>query len=75
MAPSEGPLATIGDTDLQHMLLALQLACGRAHGVVAHRRQGWFCFLFRVLRVEADLRGLPPASPHAHLGDLPPQAL
>lgn len=66
------PLDAITDTQLYNLQLALQLQCGRSHSTQRRRRQAWFCFLSRVLQVEADLRGVPvPAAPF-HAGDLPP---
>jgi len=69
-----GTLAGVTDADLGHLMLALQLACGKAHGAQSEKRRGWFCYLFRTLKVEADLRGLPSPPPTVHVADLPPHA-
>ena len=70
-------LATLTDDQLWNTQLLLQLACGRNHGITRRKRDQYFCFLFRALKVESDLRGLPaPAAPF-HTGDLrstPPPA-
>lgn len=65
-------IAELTDPELQQLMLALQLGCGRSHGVTKRQREQWFCFLFRVLKVESDLRGLPTPGPSAHSGDLHP---
>jgi len=61
-------------TDLQlvNAQLALSLACGRSHQSLAHRRQEWFCFLFKVFDLERQARGLPVPAPQTHAGDLKP---
>lgn len=63
------------DAELEGVMLALQLACGRAKWVLSQKRRQWFCFTFQVFKVEADLRGLPIPPPGGHSGDLPPMAL
>jgi hypothetical protein len=69
--PAAG-LGALTDHELLNAYLALQLACGRSHQTLSRRRQQWFCFLGRTLKVEIDLRGLPtPVAPY-HAGDLPP---
>lgn len=69
------PLSTLTDLQLQQAQLALQLACGRSHGALAHRRQGWYCFLGRVLDIERQARGLPAPPPTAHVSELQPFSL
>jgi hypothetical protein len=71
MSGSSGPLAALSDADLADSLLALELACGKAHGVLVEKRRGWFCLLFTTLKVERDLRGLPARTGTLHVGDLP----
>ena len=67
-----GPVTSFTDAQLFNAQLALQLACGRAHGAGRKKRNQWYCFLFDALKIEADLRGVPsPAAPF-HTGDLPP---
>jgi hypothetical protein len=69
------PLASLTDAQLWNSQLLLQLACGKAHQALAHKRQQYFCTLFRLLKIEADVRGLPsPAAPF-YVGDLKPGAL
>lgn len=71
------PFASISDDDLQTASIALQLACGKTHGVLVKKRAGWYCFVNKVLIVEAANRGIPiPVGPH-HVSALGkgPQAL
>jgi len=75
--PSPVGLSEITNEQLEGAMLALSLACGKSHQSLTHKRQQWFCFLFRTLKVEADLRGLPaPAAPFqaSHLGPGPETA-
>lgn len=70
-------LQQMTDNDLLQLRLALQLACGRAHGTLVKKKQQWFCFLFTIVKVETDLRGLPQPPSKVHTADLrpPPQSL
>ena len=71
------PFALVTNQDLVSGSIALQLACGRTHGVLVKKRSGWFCFINKVLIAEAANRGLPiPLGPH-HISALGkgPQAL
>jgi hypothetical protein len=69
------PLSTLTDQQVQVLQVALALACGRSHGTLSHRRQQWFCFLARSLKLEADLRGLPAVEPPYHVSQVPPFSL
>jgi competence protein ComGF len=63
------------DGQLYNVMLALQLSCNRSHGTARRRRQEWYCFAYRVLKVEADLRGVPVPTAPFHSSSLPPFAL
>jgi len=71
------PFDGVSNIDLQHMQLALNLACSRAKPVLAHKRENWFCFLGTRLQIEATNRGLGIPVPPFRTGALPrgPQAL
>jgi hypothetical protein len=71
---SSSPFDLISDTQLEQLMLMLQLGCGRSKQTMSKKRQLWFCFLFRVLAVEADLRGLPTPTAPFHAGDVKPFA-
>jgi hypothetical protein len=71
------PFAGVTDEELQLGSIALQLACGKTHGVLVRRRAAWFCFLNKALITEAANRGIEiPLGPH-HVSVLSkgPQAL
>lgn len=65
-------VATLTDEELLNLMLALRLGCGRSKTAFKRRRELWYCFGFRVLKTEADLRGLPSPTGPVHGGDLPP---
>jgi hypothetical protein len=58
------------DDELHDLQLALQLGCGRSKQMLAKTRRQWYCFLFQVLKVEADLRGLPSPTAPFHSSQL-----
>jgi hypothetical protein len=62
--------ADLTNVELQQIMLALSLGCGRSKSVAKRGREQWYCFAFRVFKVEADLRGLPSPPPGGHSGDL-----
>jgi hypothetical protein len=62
----------VTNEQLLNMQVAMILACGRSKPVLARRRQQWFCFLNRVLQIEANNRGIASIAPPVHAGDLPP---
>ncbi len=70
--PSVGELT---DLQLEQLMLAMQLSCNRSHGVARRRRNEWYCFAYRVFKVEADLRGLPTQPPPYHASSLGPAPL
>jgi hypothetical protein len=57
--PAGDAVGDLSDAQLWNAQLLLSLACGRAHSSITRKREQYFCFLERVLKVEADLRGLP----------------
>jgi hypothetical protein len=63
------------DAQLENVMLALQLACGRAKFPLDSKRRQWYCFSFQVFKTEADLRGLPTPPVGGHVGDLPKGAI
>ena len=59
------PLAAVTDEQLTFSMLMLALSCGKSHTALREPRRQVFCFLGEVLKVEADLRGLPtPVAPY-----------
>lgn len=66
------PLSSLTNDQLEAIMLALQLQCGRAKFAMSSKRRQWYCFTFQVFKVEADLRGLPTPPVGGHAGDLPP---
>jgi len=59
------PLATLSDDQLWNAQLILALGCGRAKNTLKGKQREVLCFLANVLKVEADLRGLPsPVAPY-----------
>jgi hypothetical protein len=70
-APETGDALTdLSDQQLWNAQVLASLACGRAHSSLTRRREQYFCFLERVLKVEADLRGLPSPTSDARTKDL-----
>ena len=63
-------VAELTDSEILQLRLALQLACGRGKMPLTRKRRLWFCFLFNVFNVEANLRGLPQPPAKTHMGDL-----
>jgi predicted cobalt transporter CbtA len=57
--PVGNAVEDLTDQQLWNAQLLLSLACGRAHSSITRKREQYFCFLQRVLKVEADLRGVP----------------
>lgn len=57
--PAGNAIAELSDDQLWNAQLLLSLACGRAKSSITRRREQYFCFLGRVLKAEADLRGVP----------------
>ena len=68
--PAGNSLSDLSDAQLWNAQLLASLACGRAHSSITRKREQFFCFLQRVLKVEADLRGLPSPPPEARIADL-----
>lgn len=63
-------MAASDDSQLWNTQLLLALACSRAHSSITRKREQYFCYMGRVLKVEADLRGLPSPPPEARIADL-----
>lgn len=57
--PSGNTLSGLTDEQLWNAQLLLILACNRAKSSITRKREQYFCYLGRVLKVEADLRGVP----------------
>jgi hypothetical protein len=68
--PAGDEVGDLSDEQLFNAQLLLNLACGRAHSAVTRKRQQYFCYLARVLKVEADLRGVPSPPDDARINDL-----
>jgi hypothetical protein len=69
------PISSWTDDQLWNAQVMAQLACGKAHQALAHKRQQYFCLIFKGLKVESDLRGLPAPAPPLGVGSLRPNAL
>jgi len=62
--PLPNPLENLGDVELFKTQLTLALACGRAKASLRQKHRQHICFLFEVLKLEADKRGKPtPRAP------------
>lgn len=71
LAPPAGDaLADLTDQQLWNTQLLLDLVCTRFKSGTTRQRRQYFCYLARVLKVEADLRGLPSPSSDSRLADL-----
>jgi hypothetical protein len=68
--PVGDEIGDLSDDQLWNGQLLLHLACGRAHSAVTRKREQYFCYLARVLKVEADLRGVPQPGDDARIADL-----
>jgi len=68
--PAGNSLDDLTNEQLFNAQLLLQLGCGRAKSSITRKREQYYCFLARVLKVEADLRGLPSPGPDDRTGQL-----
>lgn len=75
MASGSPVWSPLTDQQLFELQVLMQLACGRSHGALSKRRQQWFCWLGRVLKAEADLRGLPSPTAPFHAAQVSPPPL
>lgn len=68
--PLGNTLASANDLELRNAQLLLEIACTRGKSSITRKREQYFCYLGRVLKVEADLRGLPPLPDFPRVADL-----
>lgn len=68
--PAGNTLSGLTDEQLWNAQLLLALACTRGHSAITRKREEYFCYLGRVLKVEADLRGVPQPDASARTAQL-----
>ena len=68
--PPGNDVSLLTDHQLWNLQLLLSLGCGRAHSSITRKREQYFCFLSRVIKVEADLRGVPQPSASDRIAQL-----
>ena len=68
--PSGNTLSGLTDEQLWNAQLLLTLACTRAKSSITRHREQYFCYLGRVLKAEADLRGVPQPGPDDRIAAL-----
>jgi hypothetical protein len=68
--PAGNTLSDLTDEQLWNAQVLLSLACSRGKSSITRKREQYFCYLGRVLKVEADLRGVAQPGPGARTVDL-----
>jgi hypothetical protein len=68
--PSGNTLSGLTDEQLWNAQILLSLACTRGKSSITRKREQYFCYLGRVLKVEADLRGVPQPPATARTAEL-----
>jgi hypothetical protein len=68
--PAGNTLSALTDEQLWNGQILLALACNRGHSSITRKREQYFCYMGRVLKVEADLRGLASPPTTARTADL-----
>jgi hypothetical protein len=68
--PPGNALDELTDEQLWNLQVLLNLGCGRAKSSITRRREQYYCFLGRVIKVEADLRGVPQPGPDDKISSL-----